>query len=59
MNASSIARVFAFFIAIGFAALLVAGLMGRGENGLRAVVQQAQADSMQHLLALSRAGLPQ
>jgi hypothetical protein len=59
MNASSIARVFAFIIAIGFTALLVAGLMGPSENSLRSVAQKAQADSMQHLLALSRAGLPQ
>jgi hypothetical protein len=59
MNASSIARVFAVLIAVGFTILLVAGLMGRGENSLRSVAQKAQADSMQHLLALSRAGLPQ
>ena len=59
MNASSFARALAFVIALGFTALLVSGLMGRGEHSLRAVVKQAQAESMQQLVALSRAGLPQ
>lgn len=59
MNASSVARALAFVIALGFTVLQVSGLMGRGEDSLRAVVKQAQADSMRQLVALSRAGLPQ
>lgn len=42
MNASSVARALAFVIALGFTVLLVSGLMGRGEDSLRAVVKQAQ-----------------
>ena len=59
MNSSSIARAFAFVIALCFTALLVFGVLGRGEDSLRSVFKQAQADSVQHMTLLARAGLPQ
>lgn len=59
MNGSNGPRLFSMFLALGFAAMLVAGIAGRGEYSLRTVFKEVQTDMTRHMIALSRAGLPQ
>lgn len=58
MHSTTTTRLFAMILALGFAALLVSGVAGRGENSLRTVFKEVQSDMARQMIALSRAGLP-